>query len=62
MNVLSREEKLTCLKMLVEGNSLRSITRMTGIHRTTVMKLMIETGRKCREFLDLVMRSGPPCV
>ncbi len=57
MNVLSREEKLTVLRMLVEGNSLRSITRMTRIHRTTIMKLMVEVGGKCRNFLDLVMRN-----
>src|ERR1700730_378910 len=57
MNVLSREEQLTVLRMLVEGNSLRSITRMTGIHRTTVMKLMVRVGRKCRGFLDRWMRN-----
>jgi IS1 family transposase len=57
MNVLSRQEKLTVLNMLVEGNSLRSITRLTGIYRTTVMKLMVDVGAKCRDFLDLVMRN-----
>ena len=31
MNVLSHEQQLTVLNMLVEGNSLRSITRMTGV-------------------------------
>lgn len=51
-NVLSREDQLTVLRLLVEGNSLRSITRLTGIHRTTIMNLLLTFGRACREFLD----------
>jgi IS1 family transposase len=57
MNVLSREEQLNVLHLLVEGTSLRSITRLTGIHRTTVIKLMVRAGNKCREFLDRTMRN-----
>lgn len=57
MNVLSREEQLSVLHLLVEGASLRSITRLTGIHRTTAIRLMVETGERCREFLDWRMRN-----
>ena len=56
-NVLSREEKLTILSLLVEGNSLRSISRHTKIHRTTIMNLLIEVGAKARAFLDKRMRN-----
>ncbi len=42
--------------MLVEGTSLRSITRLTGTHRTTVMNLMVRAGVRLRKFLDLRMR------
>ena len=42
--------------MLVEGTSLRSITRLTRIHRTTVMKLMVRAGEKLRKFLNQRMR------
>jgi len=55
-NILSREEKLTILSLLVEGNSLRSISRHTKIHRTSIMNLLVEFGAKCRAFLDRRMR------
>src|SRR5437762_96220 len=57
MNRLSHAKRLQVLNMLVEGNSLRSITRMTRVHRTTVMNVMVETGAKCRDFLDRWMRN-----
>jgi hypothetical protein len=42
---------------LVEGNSLRAITRMTGVHRTTVMKLLCDLGRACSEYQDATLRN-----
>jgi hypothetical protein len=57
MNVLSREEQLSVLHQLVEGNSLRSVSRLTGIHRTTIMNLMVRVGEALRGFLDRKMRN-----
>lgn len=56
-NVLPREKQIQALHLLVEGASLRSITRLTGIHRTTVMNLMVEFGKRCRTFLDGRLRN-----
>jgi IS1 family transposase len=55
-NVLSREDQLHVLRLLVECNTLRSITRITGVHRTTVANLMVRFGAACRELLDDQMR------
>ena len=55
MNVLSREEQVQVLHMLVEGSSLRSVTRLTGIHRTTIMKLMLRAGEALKAFLNAKM-------
>ncbi len=55
--VLSREEALSVLHLLVEGNSLRSIQRLTGVHRDTVARLMVRVGTQMREFLDGRMRN-----
>ena len=55
MNVLSRDEQVAVLHQLVEGSSLRSVTRLTGIHRTTIMKLMLKAGDAIREFLNARM-------
>jgi len=52
MNVLPYETQRTIIHLLVEGNSIRSIERLTGVHRDTIMRLMVKVGDKCREFLD----------
>lgn len=52
MNKLSTEKRAMIVRCLVEGNSLRAITRMTGIHRTTIMKLLCELGEACTNYQD----------
>ncbi len=52
MNTLSTERKIQILKSLVEGNSIRSIERMTGTHRDTIMRLLVKTGNECQRTLD----------
>ena len=42
--ILPAEKQRLALQMLVEGNSLRSVTRLTGVHRTTVMDLLVRFG------------------
>jgi len=44
------------LRMLVEGNSIRSTERITGLHRDTICRLMVYFGRACMKFLDRRMR------
>ncbi len=57
MNKLNAEEKNRVVAALVEGNSLRAVTRMTGVHRTTVMKLLCDLGRACSEYQDKTFRN-----
>ena len=52
-NVLKREKQLAVLTLLVEGNSIRSTERITGISRNAIMRLLVRFGNACREFLDL---------
>lgn len=59
MNKLTTEERTRVVSALIEGNSLRSVTRMTGIHRTTVMKLLADLGRVCSEYQDRAFRNLP---
>jgi IS1 family transposase len=56
-NVLPFDEQLTVLNMLVEGTSLRSVTRLTGVHRTTAMKLMVRAGTRLRGLMDQRFRN-----
>jgi IS1 family transposase len=55
-NVLSVEDQILVLHHLVEGSSIRSIQRVTGIDKKTILKLLVRFGAACREFLDQQMR------
>ncbi len=55
--ILSKESKIRVVFALAEANSIRSIERMTGIHRDTVMRLGTQTGEACARLLDTKMRN-----
>ncbi len=57
MNILKSEKQEMVIKGLVEGSSIRSIERMTEIHRDTIMRLMVKTGNACERFMDSIMRN-----
>src|SRR2546423_5390009 len=57
MNKLNGDKKTTAVAMLCEGNSIRSIERMTGIHRDTIMRLGVRIGQGCARLLDEKMRN-----
>jgi transposase-like protein/IS1 family transposase len=44
------------LRLLVEGASIRSVERTTGLHRDTICRLLVFFGKACRRFLDRRMR------
>jgi IS1 family transposase len=55
-NVLPRERRIAILHHLVEGNTLRSTSRLTGVHRTTIMNAMLEFVGACQSFMDKSLR------
>jgi IS1 family transposase len=56
MNILPLDKQLTILSAMIEGNSIRSTERMTGVHRDTIMRLTARTGEQCFHFLDSRVR------
>lgn len=52
MNKLPLEKRVQILSMLVEGSSLRSISRVCGVSINTVTKLLIDAGSACAAFHD----------
>lgn len=56
MNVLSSQQKTQVITALVEGNSIRSTERITGVHRDTIMRLLLRVGEGCAQLLDERMR------
>lgn len=50
MNKLPIEKRTQIIRLLVEGNSIRSITRISDVSKNTVTKLLVDVGRACQEF------------
>lgn len=44
------------LRLLTEGMSIRATERTTGLHRDTIMRLMVFFGEACQRFLDKRMQ------
>src|SRR4051794_629745 len=57
MNVLPRDKQIAVVAALTEGCSIRSVERLTGIHRDTIMRLGVRVGNGCETLHDLMMRS-----
>lgn len=57
MNKLSTEERTRVVAALVEGNSMRAVSRMTGIARNTINTLLVDLGGVCSAYQDDAMRN-----
>ena len=59
MNRLKREKQQMVLSLLVEGNSIRSAERITGVHRDTIIRLICRVGARCEQILDERLQNIP---
>jgi len=57
MYTLDSNVKQQIIHLLVEGNSIRSCERLTGVHRDTICRLLVKTGDAARNFLDARLRN-----
>jgi IS1 family transposase len=55
-NNLEASKQVAVISALAEGSSIRSIERMSGIHRDTIMRLGVKVGQGCAKVLDNKMR------
>lgn len=59
MNALSQAKQIAVLKALTEGASIRATSRMTGVSKTTVLKLLVQVGELCETYQDYRLRNLP---
>jgi IS1 family transposase len=59
MNKLPSAKRAQALQMMAEGISLRAMTRLTGISRTTLIKLLEDAGQAFSEYQDRVLVNLP---
>lgn len=57
MNKLPLKTRVQILSMLVEGSSMRSISRVTGVSINTVTKLLVDAGEACAVYHDETVRN-----
>src|ERR1039458_2837203 len=56
---LADEKALLALQLFVEGNSLRSTERITGVDINTLMKLLVKAGEKCEKLMGRLIVNIP---
>jgi IS1 family transposase len=57
MNKLSTAKRVAVVSALVEGCSIRSTVRMTGVSKNTIGKLLLELGAACTKYQDEALRN-----
>lgn len=56
MNKLPLEKRVQILSMLVEGSSMRAVSRVCDVSINTVTKLLVDAGNACEAFHDATVR------
>ncbi len=59
INKLSTAKRVAVVKALVEGCSIRSTVRLTGVSKNTISKLLLELGAACTRYQDQTLRNLP---
>jgi IS1 family transposase len=59
MNLLTKEKRIQVLSALIEGNSIRSTVRMTGVAKNTIVKLLKDVGQACEQYQNEIMVDLP---
>jgi len=52
-------KRVAVVSALIEGCSIRSTVRMTGVAKNTIAKLLVELGAACSDFMDRNLRNLP---
>jgi IS1 family transposase len=59
MNKLPSDRRAQIIGMMVEGVSIRAISRMTGASKNTIVKLLADAGNACLDYQDRALRNLP---
>lgn len=51
------DKAILAIQLLIEGTSVRSAERITGLHRDTILRLLVLAGERCSVLMDSTMRN-----
>lgn len=54
--IVPEDKGLLAVQLLIEGTSIRTAERIAGLHRDTIMRLLVLAGQSCLELMDKRMR------
>ena len=57
MNYLIKEKQIQIIAALTEGVGINAVSRMTGVSKNTVLKLLADLGAACAEYQDRAFRN-----
>lgn len=57
MNQLPQEKKALILSLLTEGQSIRATSRITGVEKKTITRLLVKAGDKARDIHDTMIQN-----
>ena len=56
---ISKDKMLLAISMLLEGNSIRSTMRITGVDQNTIMKALVLAGERCEKVMARLIVNVP---
>lgn len=56
---LNTPKGIMAIQLLVEGCSVRTVERITGIHRDAILQLLVIAGERCEDVLDSQIQNVP---
>lgn len=59
MNVTDAATKALVIKCLIDGMAIRATSRLTGVSKGTVLRILVEAGEFCAMYQDAILRSLP---
>jgi hypothetical protein len=59
MNELNKQKRSQVVSALVEGASINSTVRMTGVSKPTILELLKDLGTACKNYQDEHLRNLP---
>jgi len=55
--IVPEDKALLAIQLLIEGSSIRSVERITQLHRDTIIRLLTLAGERCVAVMDARMRN-----
>jgi len=56
---IPKDKAILAVQLLIEGNSIRSTERITGLDQNTIMKLLVLAGEKCEKLMGRLIVNVP---